>query len=65
LKSIYKPAAKDAIVKYPSWKACFEALVNRGLEPEVVGVAVARKISAISLILWKKRQRYDSKVALM
>lgn len=65
LKSIYKSAAKDAIAKYPSWKAYYEALVNRGLEPEIARVTVARKLAAISLILWKKGQRYDSKVALM
>jgi transposase len=65
LKSIYKSAARDAIAKYPSWKAYYEALVKRGLEPEIARVTVARKIAAISLILWKKGQHYDSKATLM
>jgi hypothetical protein len=65
LKSIFKSAAKDAIARYPSWKAYYNALVERGLEPEIARVTVARKIAAISLFIWKKGQRYDPSIALM
>lgn len=59
LKSIYKGAAKDAIAKYPSWKTYYEGLVERGLEPEVARVVVARKLAAISLAVWKKGELYS------
>jgi transposase len=65
LKSIFKSATKDAIAKYPSWKAYYDALVSRGLEPEIARVTVARKIASISLFIWKKGQLYDSSIALM
>jgi hypothetical protein len=65
LKYIFKSAARDAIATYASWKAYYDSLVQRGLEPEIARVTVARKIAAITLILWKKGQLYDAKVALM
>jgi transposase len=65
LKCIFKSAAIDAVARYPSWKFYYDALINRGLEPEIARVTVARKIAAISLFIWKKGQLYDSSIALM
>lgn len=64
LKGIYKVAAKDAIARYPSWKAYFEGLVERGMAPEVARVVVARKLAAISLAIWKKGELYSQANAL-
>jgi transposase len=64
LKSVYKGAAKDAIAKYPSWKAYYEKQIERGLSPEIARVAVARRLAAISLTVWKKGERYTQAKAL-
>ena len=64
MKGIYKGAAKDAIAKYPSWKAYYEKQIERGLAPEIARVVVARRLAAISLTVWKKGERYSQAKAL-
>lgn len=37
----------------------YEALVERGLKPELALVTLARKIATLTLTLWKKGERFD------
>ena len=59
LKEVFKGAAGSAA--QGPWKAQFEAKVEEGTKPSLVMLTLARKISAITLALWKKGERYDEK----
>ena len=37
----------------------YQALVARGLKPEIALVSVARKIATLTLTLWKKGECFD------
>ena len=58
LKRIFKSAAQTGSSKAP-FKAYYEALVTRGLAPELAKVTLARKIAAITLTLWKRGGDFD------
>jgi hypothetical protein len=34
-------------------------MLERGMDPELARVTVARKLAALTLRLWKKGERYD------
>jgi hypothetical protein len=36
-------------------------LVERGTRPALARVSVARKLAAITLTLWKRKEKYDPK----
>ena len=57
LKHVFKGAAATA-ARGPL-KEYFEGLLHRGLSPNLAHVTLARKISAITLALWKKGESYD------
>jgi transposase len=57
LKNVFKGAAATAA--QGPLQGYFKKLVDRGLSPNVALVMLARKISAITLALWKKGERYD------
>ena len=57
LKSIFKGAALDAIRS--GLREYHDAMLKRGMRPEMARLTVARKIAAITLTLWKKGERYD------
>jgi len=59
LKEVFKGAALS--VSAGPWKDQYEARVNEGIDPAIVRLALARKISSITLALWKKGERYDAK----
>jgi transposase len=58
LKEIFRGAALTAIQREP-FKSFHQQLLDRKLSPEVARVAVARKLSAIVLHLWKKGEAFD------
>jgi len=37
----------------------YETLLGKGMKPEMARLTLARKIAAISLIVWKKGERFD------
>lgn len=37
----------------------YQALIARGLKPEIALVTLARKIATLTLVLWKKGERFD------
>lgn len=62
LKSVFKAAALDAI--RGDFAGEYQRRVDAGIKPEMVRLTIARKLATISLMLWKKGERYDSEKAL-
>jgi transposase len=56
LKNLFKSAANIAAAKAGPFQEFYDALVAKGIQPEM-----ARKIAAITLVVWKKGVRYDAK----
>ena len=58
LKEIFKSAALAAIRQPGPFKDYYDARVQRGVDPAILRVTVARKLAALVLSLWKKGGRY-------
>ncbi|MGH9879824.1 MAG: transposase [Pyrinomonadaceae bacterium] len=58
LKRLFKSAALSGSVKGP-FKPYYQRLLARGLNPELAQVTLARKIAAVTLMLWKKGASFD------
>lgn len=58
LKKIFKCAAIVGTLREP-FKPYYEQLLAKGLRPELARLTLARKISAITLAVWKKGERFD------
>jgi transposase len=58
LKRIFKSAAVAGSIKGP-FKPYYERLLERGLDPELAQVTLARKIAVVTLTLWKKGASFD------
>ncbi|MGC2332621.1 MAG: transposase [Candidatus Acidiferrales bacterium] len=61
LKNLFKGAATVAAAKAGPFKDFYDALVARGIRPAMARLTLARKIAAITLIVWKKGVRFDAK----
>ncbi len=61
LKNVFKGAATVAAAKAGPFKDFYDALVARGIRPAMARLTLARKIAAITLIVWKKGVRFDAK----
>jgi transposase len=59
LKNIFKGAATRAAAVGP-FKNFYEACVARGMKPHLARLTLARKIAAITLLVWKKGVRFDA-----
>ena len=59
LKEAFKGAAIS--VSIGPWKEQFKAMVDEGIDPSLARLTLARKISSITLAIWKKGERYDAK----
>ena len=59
LKEVFKGAAVN--VAMGAWKAHYEARIAQGTKPSLVLLTFARKISSITLAVWKKGERYNNK----
>jgi transposase len=60
MKEIFKGAAIKARIRGP-FAAYYAALVAGGMKPELATITLARKISAITLAVWKKGEAFDPK----
>jgi transposase len=60
LKHIFKGAATRAAAAAGPFKDFYEACVARGMKPAMARLTLARKIAAITLIVWKKGVRFDA-----
>ena len=60
MKEIFKSAAESASRRAGPFHDFYEALLAKGMKPELARVTLARKIAAITLRLWKKGERFDA-----
>jgi transposase len=61
LKNIFKGAAMRASTAAGPMRDFYEALLAKGRRPTMARLTLARKIAAITLIVWKKEVRFDAK----
>ena len=60
LKDIFKGAAMRASTSAGPFHNFYEALLAKGRKPTMAQLTLARKIAAITLIVWKKEVRFDA-----
>jgi transposase len=60
LKNIFKGAATWASSNAGPFKHFYEACVTRGMKPHMARLTLARKIAAITLLVWKKGVCFDA-----
>jgi transposase len=60
LKNIFKGAATWAAANSGPFKNFYEACVARGKKPHLARLTLARKIAAITLLVWKKGVCFDA-----
>ena len=60
VKNIFKGAAIRAMTVAGPFQKFYEALVAKGMKPAMARLTLARKIAAITLIVWKKGARFDA-----
>jgi len=60
LKNIFKGAATKASISPGPFRDFYEALLIKGRRPAMARLTLARKIAAITLILWKKGVSFDA-----
>ena len=61
LKNIFKGAAMQASTSAGPFRDFYEALLAKGRRPTMARLTLARKIAAITLIVWKKGASFDAK----
>ena len=59
LKQVFKGAALNAIRTNEQFKQYHQKLIDKGIRPEMALLTVARKLSAITLAVWKKGVNFD------
>ena len=60
LKNIFKGAASRAAMVPGPFQEFYAALVARGMKPSMARLTLARKIAAITLLVWKKGVCFDA-----
>jgi transposase len=60
LKQVFKGAAQSAL-HHAEIRAYYQRLVEKGTRPALARVSVARKLAAITLTLWQRKEKYDPK----
>jgi hypothetical protein len=60
LKNIFKGAALVASSKPGPFQDFYTARLANGIRPEMARLTLARKIAAITLLIWKKGVRFDA-----
>ena len=60
LKNVFKGAALSAVVTGGPFQDFYAALVARGTKPSMARLTLARKIAAITLLVWKKGVCFDA-----
>ncbi len=60
LKNIFKGAATRAAVTPGPLQDFYQACVARGIKPAMARLTLARKIAAITLLIWKKGVCFDA-----
>jgi transposase len=60
LKNLFKSAATIAAAKPGPFQEFYAALVTQGIKPEMARLTLARKIAAITLVVWKRGVSFDA-----
>jgi transposase len=60
LKNIFKGAAIRAAAAEETFQEFYAALLAKGMKPPMARLTLARKIAAITLLVWKKGVRFDA-----
>jgi len=60
LKNIFKGAATRAASTAGPFQDVYQACVARGVKPHLARLTLARKIAAITLLVWNKGARFDA-----
>ena len=60
LKNIFKGAATRAAATAGPFQKFYEARIASGLKPPMARLTLARKIAAITLLVWNKGVRFDA-----
>ena len=60
LKNLFKGAAIVASSKAGPFQEFYAVLLAKGMRPEMARLTLARKIAAITLIIWKKGVCFDA-----
>jgi len=60
MKEIFKSTATSASCGRGPFHDFYAALLDKGMEPEMARLTLARKIAAVTLTLWKKEERFDA-----
>ena len=60
LKNIFKGAATRAAAAAGPFQNFYEARIANGMKPPMARLTLARKIAAITLLVWKKGVRFDA-----
>ena len=60
LKNLFKSAATIAAAKPGPLQEFYDALVAKGIKPEMARLTLARKIAAITLVVWKRGVSFDA-----
>src|SRR6202166_262121 len=60
LKNIFKGAATRAAATAGPFQKFYEARIASGMKPPMARLTLARKIAAITLLVWKKGVRFDA-----
>ena len=60
LKGLFKAAATTASVRPGPFQEFYQASLAKGIKPTMARLTLARKIAAITLILWKKAEGFDA-----
>src|ERR1700739_3537003 len=60
MKDIFKGAATRASCGVGPFREFYVGLLDKGMDPEMARLTLARKIAAIALTLWKKEERFDA-----
>lgn len=60
LKQVFKGAAQSAL-RHEEIRAYYQRLIDKGTRPSLARVSVARKLAAITLTLWQRKEKYDPK----
>ncbi len=61
LKYVFKSAAVQASTTKGPFQEFYQALVAKGMRPDMARLTLARKIATISWIVWKKGAAFDAK----
>ena len=60
LKNIFKGAATRASLVAGPLQEFYTSLLARGMKPHLARLTLARKIAALTLLVWKKGVRFDA-----